>query len=99
MPVDAVRNIDKITFDKIKDTYQNSQDKSIFAEMVNNAIKNIDSGINLTDQGVEKILSGSDTDITQILVDMQKTEMTLDLTLQIREKIVDAYKEIMRMQI
>ena len=99
MAVGAIKPIADVSFEQIREKYQGSSDKKLFADLLNNAIKSIDSGVELTDQGVEKILSGSSADLNEIIIDMQKTEMTLDLTLQIREKVVDAYKEIMRMQI
>jgi flagellar hook-basal body complex protein FliE len=99
MAIEAIKPLADISFEQIREKYQSSSDKKMFTDLLNNAIKSIDSGVELTDQGVEKILSGSSTDLNEIIIDMQKTEMTLDLTLQIREKVVDAYKEIMRMQI
>jgi flagellar hook-basal body complex protein FliE len=45
------------------------------------------------------LLSGQADDMSGLLLDAEKAEIALNLTLQIRNKVVDAYNEIMRMQI
>lgn len=39
------------------------------------------------------------TNLHQPMIDMEKAELALQFTLQVRNKILDAYQEIMRMQI
>ena len=46
-----------------------------------------------------QLLMGESDDLTGLLLDAQKAELSLNLALQIRNKIVDAYSEIMRMQV
>ena len=45
-----------------------------------------------------ELLIGQSDDLAGLLLDAQKAEMSLTLALQIRNKILDAYNEIMRMQ-
>lgn len=46
-----------------------------------------------------QLLSGQADDFSGMLLDAQKAEVSLNLALQIRNKVLDAYKEIMNMQI
>ena len=46
-----------------------------------------------------QLLSGQADDFSGLLIDIQKAEMSLNLALQIRNKVIDAYNEIMRMQV
>ena len=48
--------------------------------------------------GVQTV-AGDDVDIHSVVIDAQKAEIALNLTLQIRNKLVESYQEIMRMQI
>ena len=48
--------------------------------------------------GVEAV-AGGDIDIHSAIIDAQKAEIALNLTLQIRNKAVESYQEIMRMQV
>ena len=44
-------------------------------------------------------LAGADVDIHSVMIDAQKAELTLNLIIQIRNKLVESYQELMRMQI
>lgn len=46
----------------------------------------------------DKYLVGQ-ADVTDVLISTQQAELSLQLTSQIRNKVIDAYQEIMRMQI
>ncbi|MCL1835270.1 MAG: flagellar hook-basal body complex protein FliE [Oscillospiraceae bacterium] len=46
-----------------------------------------------------ELLSGQTDDMSGLLLDATKAEISLNLALQIRNKIIDAYNEIMRMQV
>lgn len=45
------------------------------------------------------LLTGDVDDISSVLIDSEKAEIALSLTLEIRNKVMDAYKEIMNMQV
>jgi len=52
------------------------------------------------DQINNKLLAAGQVDsLENIMIDMEKADIALQFTLQIRNKILDAYQEIMRMQI
>lgn len=46
-----------------------------------------------------ELLTGQSDDLSGVMLDVQKAEIALNLTLQIRNKMMDAYKEIMQMQV
>ncbi len=46
-----------------------------------------------------KIASGEMENIHEAMIATQKADITLQLTMQIRNKVLEAYREIMRMQI
>jgi flagellar hook-basal body complex protein FliE len=46
-----------------------------------------------------ELLMGENDDLSGLLIDMQKAELSLQLALQIRNKVVDAYNEVMRMSV
>ena len=45
------------------------------------------------------LLTGESDDLSGILIDAQKAEIALQLALQIRNKVIDAYNEVMRMSV
>ena len=46
-----------------------------------------------------ELLIGKSDDLSGLLLDAQKAEISLNLALQIRNKVIDAYTEIMRMSV
>jgi len=46
-----------------------------------------------------ELLMGKSDDLSGVIIAAQKAELSLNLALQIRNKFVDAYNEIMRMQV
>jgi len=46
-----------------------------------------------------QLLMGQSDDLSGMLIDAQKAELSLQLALQIRNKVIDAYNEVMRMSV
>ena len=45
------------------------------------------------------LMMGQSDDLAALIIDAQKAELSLNLALQIRNKFVEAYNDIMRMQV
>lgn len=76
-----------------------SQDPISFSSFLKESIEKVDlleKEANLYDL---KIASGQLENIHEAMIATQKADIALQLTMQIRNKILDAYREIMRMQI
>lgn len=70
-----------------------------FQDFLNRAMSNVvatDAADKVT--GIESIL-GTVDDIHTATIAANKAEIALNLTIQIRNKLVEAYQEIMRMQV
>ncbi|MEW6542352.1 MAG: flagellar hook-basal body complex protein FliE [Nitrospirota bacterium] len=50
-------------------------------------------------QSVDQLLTGENQNVHQTMVALQKADVTFQLMMQIRNKIVSAYEEIQRMQV
>jgi len=46
-----------------------------------------------------ELLMGESDDLAALMIDIQKAELSLNLALQIRNKVIDAYNEVMRMTV
>ena len=70
-----------------------------FSSFLQEAIGNV-VGTDYFDKlsGVQAV-AGGDVDIHSAVIDAQKAEIALNLTIQIRNKLLESYQEIMRMQI
>ncbi len=67
------------------------------------ALKDALEQVNETDRQSRKdnaaLAAGSADDLHSVMINAEKADLALQLTMQVRNKILDAYNEIMRMQI
>ncbi len=52
-----------------------------------------------SDKAIEKLNTGEAKNIHEVMISMEKADISMRLLVQMRNKIVDAYKEVMRMQV
>ncbi len=70
-----------------------------FSELLNAALDQVDGAAAVNEESTLALLSGQSTDLHTTIIEAQKAELTLTLALQVRNKVVDAYNEVMRMQL
>lgn len=85
------------------ETNLNTQKKE-FNEILTNAIKNtlgeISNTQNYAKINAEKfILNESGTSLNDVMINLEKSSISIQMAVQIRNKIVSAYQEIMNQQI
>jgi len=68
-----------------------------FGDVIKQAIKRVSDMQIRADQSVEQLLKG-ETGIHETMIAGQKADISLRLLLQVRNKVMDAYREVMRMQ-
>jgi flagellar hook-basal body complex protein FliE len=83
---------------KIADTSQREKEGN-FGEMLKDAIGEVNKLQQNADQAVEELATGSSKDIHNTMIALEKAEISFHLMMQIRNKIIGAYQEIMRMQV
>jgi len=69
-----------------------------FQQLLEGTIQNLQSIQSDANTVVEKFLTGESEELHSTALAVQKAEIAFDLGLQIRNKVVSAYQEIMRMQ-
>lgn len=70
-----------------------------FANVLKNAINNVNDMQIESDRMTNQLASGQATDLHNVMITAQKASITLETTVQIQQKVIDAYNEIMRMQL
>lgn len=89
------------TLDGIRKASGNSgnTDDSSFANVLKDTIDRSESQNTQSNVDLLNLLSGNTDDLSGLMVDSQKAEIAVSLTAAIRNKAMDAYKEIMTMQV
>jgi flagellar hook-basal body complex protein FliE len=69
-----------------------------FAESLGKLVENVETSAADANQAVASMVD-SNGDVHEAMIALQRAEMTLELTVQVRNKLVQAYNDIMRMPI
>lgn len=68
-------------------------------QLLRNAIAELDASQKTADQGIAALVANEPVDLHQVMLQMEEASLRLNLALQVRNKIVEAYQEIQRMQL
>ncbi len=70
-----------------------------FQQLLGDAIDRTRQLQNNAEAKTTGLLTGEIEDLHEVMISMQKADLAFQLTMQVRNKVVEAYQEIMRMQI
>jgi flagellar hook-basal body complex protein FliE len=72
--------------------------ESGFSSVLSNAVNTVDQLHNSAAQQVSSLLQGGGADLNQVMVAVEKADVSFQLMMQVRNKIVSAYQDIEKMQ-
>lgn len=70
-----------------------------FDNFVTKALDNLQAAQDDVDQKTIDFVSGGETELHNLMISSEKLSLGFNLTLQLRNKALDAYQEIMRTQV
>jgi len=70
-----------------------------FKDTIKNALSGVNNLQNQADDMSQKLATGELEDVHKAMLAMNKAKMTFDFTMTVRNKVLEAYQEIMRMQV
>ncbi len=77
----------------------NGENKSDFAKNINSYIKKVNSDQLNSEASIQDLLTGKNQDINSVVASVAKADSSFNLLVGVRNKLIDAYKETMRMQL
>ncbi|MEO8659306.1 MAG: flagellar hook-basal body complex protein FliE [Bryobacteraceae bacterium] len=84
--------------DLIQQTTASKQKPGEFQNALQGAIQSLETSHKNANDAVQSFLSGENDELHTTIMATQRAEIAFDLGLQVRNKVVAAYQEIMRMQ-
>lgn len=70
-----------------------------FADTLKQAVANVNEAHLEADRKAQELATGKTDDISGVMLAAEKADIALRTMVQVRNKIIDAYQEIMRMQV
>jgi flagellar hook-basal body complex protein FliE len=70
-----------------------------FGATLGQAIKDVNNLQNEAGKAVEQMVTGEATDLHQVMIAAEKAKTSFDLLMEVRNKAIDTYRELMRLQV
>jgi len=87
------------TFTDNKTTGTEKKGSASFSDMLKDSIKKVGELEKQANGEVEKLAKMETQDIHNTMIAIEKADLSFQLMMQVRNKIINAYEEIMRMQV
>ena len=75
------------------------EDESSFSGYLQEKLDGVNKLQMRAEQSTEALIKGEDIDIHQVLLNTEEAQLSLQLAIEIRNKMVEAYQEINRLQL
>jgi flagellar hook-basal body complex protein FliE len=69
------------------------------AQTFEKIFESTEQNLKIADQAVLQANTGENVNLHELMISMEKADISLRMMVQVRNKAIDAYQEIMRMQI
>lgn len=97
MKIDGIQNLATSNLQITRDGAK-AVDQS-FGDILNNAINEVNQTEQYAVEMTQKLATGEVENIHEVFIASQKAELTLNMAIEVKNRVIDAYKEIMRLQL
>lgn len=96
----VIKGIQKVAQDtSTKGLEKDNVSKASFGDILKNSIEKVNKLQVEADQASSELLLGKDKNIHQVMIAVEKANLSFQLMMQVRNKIISAYEEMMRIQV
>jgi flagellar hook-basal body complex protein FliE len=75
-----------------------ASDGSSFGDLLQQALKEVNDTQTASEQEARNLMSGNATDMHTAILAVQKADVSFQMMMAVRSKLVDAYRAVMQMQ-
>jgi flagellar hook-basal body complex protein FliE len=98
-PISAISAAPVIEAPKLDSISSQQAGGGEFRSLLNSAVQHVTAAQNNADAAVQSFLSGETDELHSTILATQRADLEFDMFMQVRNKVVSAYQEIMRMQV
>jgi flagellar hook-basal body complex protein FliE len=69
-----------------------------FAAWFDNQMSTVNQQLAVADAGMQKLALGDASNLHQVMIQMEEAKLSVQLVLQVRNRLLEAYQDVMRMQ-
>lgn len=95
IPQGNINGVNKLNLQEVN----NNKQATTFGAFLKDAINDVNNVQIQSDMATAKLAKGENIELHDVMITAQKASITLQAALEVRNKAVEAYQEIMRMQV
>ena len=73
--------------------------KNSFGEVLSQALNDVNKQQLDSNQAAADLSTGKISDVSEVVIASEKASLSLQLTMQVRNKVLEAYQQVMQMQV
>ena len=70
-----------------------------FANFLGDAIQSVDSSMKSSEAKVQDFVTGKTDNMHDVMISMQQSQLSFQMMVEIRNKVIETYQELSRMQV
>lgn len=98
-PVSLALNSVKSQAEGISSFPEKKSDNTEFIKMLKNGISEVNTAMKTADKSSLDLISGKSSNLHETMLSVAKAEIGFSALIQIRNKAIEAYQDVMRMQV
>ncbi len=70
-----------------------------FVQMLEGGVADLNKTLLSAEQGVQQLAAGTATNLHEVMLQLEQARLAMQVASQVRSRVVEAYQEVMRMQV
>jgi flagellar hook-basal body complex protein FliE len=101
MPIDgsSVTPVDIRPIEMPESMDETSQKGPAFIQMLGSQVNELNGSLEQADQAARALAAGEDIPVHDVMIAMEHARLTLQLAVEVRNRVVDAYQNLTNMQL
>lgn len=99
MDTGSIRDSKSLTIEQPMSPGSVKETQGSFADTLKTAIDNVNQLQKVSDKAAQDLATGRTDNVAEVMISAEKADIALRVMVQVRNKIIDAYQEIMKMQV
>lgn len=97
--INSIYGLNNVSFGNLQSVVGSVDDKNIFSNILENSINTLNEYQRIADNNVVSFIKGDENEIHNVMIAMEEAKLTMQAAIEIRNKLVESYQELSRVQI
>jgi flagellar hook-basal body complex protein FliE len=98
-PIDGINGIEMLNVTKMEGLKTEGFSRTDFADWLGQGVQSVNQDIQAADQAVRQLAVGETDNLHQVMISLSKAQTSFELAVQVRNRLLEGFQEIMRMSV